>query len=196
MLSGLPAPAPMLALPSGTGHGYWFAPQDSRSPASDGAAAYGAPINITFAAPAAVPPPGNGAATLTAGEREAPAVSFSPASGAAPRERRDLTAISADAPPVDRSRIARDLSPDEREAADVILAFRAACLVDTPGGIVVAADVARRYRHWAGERALGDDAFLSLLADVTGLEAVAIGGSLHIRNVALRAGASLKEVAA
>lgn len=211
MIDRLPQPAPMLALPGG-GQGFWISQQEGRSSApdaqwaSEGAKQYGSPINITFAAPAAVPPPGNGAANSAAGEREALAATFlppgdSPAGSWPPgvtfgqQPRRDLAALPADAPPVDRSRIARELSPEEREAADVILAFRAACIVDTPGGIVVAADVWKRYRHWAGERALGEQAFVALLADVTGLAASDIGGHAHFRGIALRVGAKL-EVAA
>lgn len=180
VVGALPAPRPMLAL-AGPASAPDYAP-------NTGANAYGAPINLYIgsgaAGPLAASPHVAGAETGVAQTPPSP-----------PRPRRDLAALSADAPPVDRSRVVRTLTPEEREAADVILAFRAACIVDTPGGIVVASDIWKRYRHWAGERALGEAPFLALLADVTGIEAVDIGGHLHARGVALRVGTKLEAVA-
>jgi predicted dinucleotide-binding enzyme len=103
--------------------------------------------------------------------------------------------LSADAPPVDRSRVSRALSPEEREAADVILAFRAACIVDSPGGLVDAQHLVRRYQAWAGNRALAPEAFLALFADVSGFKAVDMGGLPHVSGLALRAAPGLKAVA-
>ncbi len=188
----LPQPSPMLALAGpDVPHrdlylgGHPIAPQS---------AMHGAPINITIQS-------GADRASLAGASAAHPAAAPSvervtpAAEAASKRDRRDIVSLPADAPPVDRSRIARDLSPEERQAADVVLAFRAACLVDTPGGIVDAANVYRRYQHWAGERALTLEAFFPLLADVTGIAPAMIGGHPHIRDVALRAGAKLEAVA-
>ena len=112
----------------------------------------------------------------------------------AKRPRQDLPALPADSPPVDRSKILRDLSPEEREAADVILAFRAACVVDAPGGVVDSSRLYARYSYWAGPRALDEPAFHALLQDLTGIEAVEIGGLGHYRGVALRAAPAMKEI--
>jgi hypothetical protein len=122
-----------------------------------------------------------------------PAPGLSPA---APPERHDLPALSADAPPVDRSAVKRELTGAERAAADVILAFKAACVMDAPGGIVSAHHLYARYRGWAGARALDELPFLALLADVSGLVPVDIGGLGHFPDVALRMGAPKLEAVA
>jgi len=110
--------------------------------------------------------------------------------------RRDLEALPGDAPPVDRSRVRRDLTPAERECADVLLAFQAACLVDTPSSMVTGENIYRRYQAWAGERAIDPTSFLALFPDVTGIDMVPIGDVWHAKNVALRAGAALQPVEA
>jgi hypothetical protein len=160
-----------------------------------GAYASGPPITINLGGgfPSSAVTPAQEAAMPTAALPPAPGVSSSPVRPNS--ERHDLPALSADAPPVDRSAIRRELSPAEREAADVILAFRAACVLDTPGGIVSAHHLYARYQAWAGQRALSETPFLRLLDDVTGLVPVDIGGLGHFRGVALRMGASLEAVA-
>ena len=154
--------------------------------------AYGAPINIHFAAPGLFPQTQpTGAAEPGPGGLPSPA----PENSRVPRERQDLPALPADAPPVDRSRIARALAPEERQAADVVLAFRAACLIDSDGAVVSAEDVHKRYEQWAGQRAVAAPVFARLLADVAGLQASDIAGSPHYVGVALRLGARLEAVA-
>lgn len=113
-------------------------------------------------------------------------------SGAPRPPRRDLPALPADGPPVDRSRVTRELSDEERPAADVILTFRAACVVDAPGGLVSGEQLYKRYQHWAGERALEMRAFLRLFGDVTGIRVADVSGFAHAHDVALRMGAALK----
>lgn len=187
VVGALPQPSPMLALagPAPAAAAPYIA---SASPA--GAQMHGAPIQITI----------NGSG---ADRHEAPAVmrvtppepKRAPGAATAKTARQDIPSLPADAPPVDRSAVSRDLSPAEREAADVILAFAAACLVASPGGIVDAGNIHRRYARWAGERALAEAPFLALLADVTPHRAEDIGGSPHVRGVALRAGTRLEAVA-
>lgn len=180
---GLPAPAQMAALGP---------PADyDRTPAH--AYSYGAPINI-HVSPGGQSRPDALSAMAPSGEPAGAAASIEPPRPSrAPRE--DLAALSADAPPVDRSRVLRQLSPEEREAADVILAFRAACVVDAPGGLVDAQHLLRRYAAWAGARALTPEAFVVLFRDVTGLEPADIGGLPHYRGIALRAAPGLRAVA-
>lgn len=110
-------------------------------------------------------------------------------------ERHELGALSADAPPIDRSRVRRDLADAEREAGDVLLAFSAACLVEAPGAQAPLTRVYERYCTWAGERALDAKAFGRLLSDATGIEIAAIGGVPHARGVVLRLGARVQAVA-
>jgi hypothetical protein len=174
----LPAPPPMAALagPGGAGH----------------YALHGAPISIHFAAPSHAPP-WDGAAKPGSAVSEAPRAPDPLPGRSYPR--RDLPALPADAPPVDRSRIQRALAPAERAAADVVLAFRAACVVDTPGALVAADDLHRRYLAWAGDRAIAEAPFQALLRDVAGLEPVTIAGAGHYRDVALRLGSHLEAVA-
>jgi hypothetical protein len=169
----LPAPA--------AGHASGSAPQS-------GGSHQGVTINIS---PSGVSAPG-----MLQGAPQALSTAAGGAPGSepgAPRyARRDLPALPADAPPIDRSRIVRQLSDDERPAADVILAFRAACVIDAPGGLVSVENLHRRYAHWAGERALDLKAFLRLFADVTGVRIADVTGFPHAHDVALRVGASLK----
>lgn len=106
--------------------------------------------------------------------------------------RHDLPALPADAPPIDRSRVQRELTDAERPVADVMLAFRAACVVDAPGGLVAVENLYRRYQHWAGERAASTELFLKLFPEVTGVCIERLGGFPHAREVALRAGAALR----
>ena len=101
--------------------------------------------------------------------------------------RRDLEALPADGRPVDRSRVSRPLSDDEREAADVILAFRRAVVEDAPGAVVSMLDLYRRYCRWCGERAVSAETFGTLWPDLTGASVAEIGGALHVRDIALRA---------
>lgn len=187
MVAALPAPAPMMAL---------AAPGGAFTGSGPGAMPHGAPINITVQA-AGFPGFGGAGAPSQAAAIPLVAEDVPTAEARVARlpARRHLAALPADAPPVDRSRIARALSSDEREAADVILAFRAACLEDAPGGIVTADDIHNRYRYWAGERALSSDAFYALLGDLAGIRPVMIGGFPHVRGVALRSGAKLERVA-
>jgi hypothetical protein len=180
----LPAPAPMIAL--GPPAGYDAASYDS-APRAYG---YGAPISIHVSSSGTVP---TAAHAVPATDPAGAAVSIAPPRPSLPRE--DLMPLSADAPPVDRSRVSRALSPEEREAADVILAFRAACIVDSPGGLVDAQHLVRRYQAWAGNRALAPEAFLALFADVSGFKAVDMGGLPHVSGLALRAAPGLKAVA-
>lgn len=184
VLGGLPAPAlpvaqPLLALPAPSA-------ADPRSMAM-----HGAPINIHFTAPATGSPPVPPSAPGVV--MPGPAVSDGPAP--ATRPRRDLPALPGDAPPVDRSRVVRELTPEEQPSADVILAFRAACVVDAPGGVVSGAHLYGRYAYWAGPRALDEAAFTRLYRDLTGHEPVEIGGLGHWRGIALRAAPALQAVA-
>lgn len=201
VVGALPAPAPMLALtgPSdahfASGPGQMTTPYIAK-PTHVAPQMHGAPINITINGSGAervgslAGAPGADTAPVPAALRVAPQ------SAASRRDPRlDLDSLPADAPPVDRSAVSRELSPAEREAADVILAFAAACLVASPGGIVDAGNIHRRYARWAGARALDEAPFLALLADVTPHRAEDIGGSLHVRGVALRAGTRLEAVA-
>ena len=123
---------------------------------------------------------------------EVPAAGVPAPPVAARGERRDLPALPADSPPIDRSKVRRALSDEERPVADVMLAFRAACVVDTPGGLVALENLYRRYRHWAGARAAEPATFRSLFPDVTGVRLADIGGLCHAHDVALRVGAELK----
>lgn len=159
--------------------------------------AYGPPININVSsAPGPSAPATSMSATGRAGaDTPEPDGSIRPAPATFAAPRRDLPALSADAPPVDRSGIRRELAPAEREAADVILAFRAACVLDTPGGIVSGLHLYQRYAAWAGERALDEPVFLALFQDVTGIAVESIGGLAHVRGIALRMGVKLEAVA-
>lgn len=103
------------------------------------------------------------------------------------RERHDLTGLPADAPPVDRSRLVRALSREEQEAADVLLAFEAACIMHSPGCYTTLAELYQRYRSWAGQRAIAASAFARLWPDVTGIAIDSIGGEPHARHALLRA---------
>lgn len=191
VVGALPQPAPMLALagPGAPSRDVYVAPPSA-------AHMHGAPIQITINGSGA-DRVGSLAGAPGADTAPAPAaLRVAPQSTASKRDPRlDIPSLPADAPPVDRSAIQRELSPAEREAADVILAFAAACLVASPGGIVDAAHIHRRYARWAGARALDETPFLALLADVTPHRAEDIGGSLHVRGVALRAGTKLEAVA-
>lgn len=191
VVGALPQPAPLLALagPAPAAAAPYIAPPS-------GAQMHGAPIQITINGSGA-DRVGSLAGAPGADTAPAPAaLRVAPQSTASKRDPRlDIPSLPADAPPVDRSAIQRDLSPAEREAADVILAFAAACLVPQPGGIVDAGNIHRRYARWAGERALAEAPFLALLADVTPHRAEDIGGSLHVRGVALRAATRLEAVA-
>lgn len=109
------------------------------------------------------------------------------------KPRRDLEGLSSQRP-VDRSRVRRDLTDAERAAGDVILAFEAACLVPTPGAMVSAENLYRRYQAWAGERAIEPAAFVALFPELTGIELAPIGGQLHAHGLALRAGPALQSV--
>lgn len=187
VVGALPQPAPMLALagPGAPSRDVYVAPPS-------GAHMHGAPIQITINGSGADRQEAPAVVRVTPPE---PAPGATSAAGGAKRERQDIPSLPADAPPVDRSAVSRELSPAEREAADVILAFTAACLVVSPGGIVDAAHIHRRYARWAGARALDEAPFLALLADVTPHRAEDIGGSPHVRGVALRAGTRLEAVA-
>lgn len=164
----------------------WDGPRGGGSPP-------GAPITVNvgvpqIAAPAAQSDAARAASVEPGVKPPAPAV-LVPA-----RDRRDLAGLPSDAPPVDRSRVTRELSPDEREPADVVLAFAAACVVDAPGAMVTLTDLHRRYAAWAGERALGRDVFARLFADVAGVAIGDIAGTAHARGIALRAAPPLKAV--
>lgn len=158
-------------------------------------AMHAAPINIHFGVP-----PGLGPVSAEPLTLPAPGAFFGsdahPVATPPRVPRLDLPALPADAPPVDRSKVRRALTDDEREAADVILAFRAACVPAAPGGVVSGEHLYRRYAAWAGpERALAEPAFEALFADVTGVERVEIGGLGHWRGIALRAAPGLRAVA-
>jgi hypothetical protein len=182
----LPAPAPVVALPGGGTQAMHAAPINiyldnvAGRGAGEQLSRVGVPPHLDPAAAAPLTLPSPGFFEAVAGRRE----------------RLDLPALPADAPPVDRSKVRRPLTDDEREAADVILAFRAACVPAAPGGVVSGEHLFRRYQAWAGtERALGEEAFEALFADLTGVERVEIGGLGHWRGIALRAAPGLKAVA-
>lgn len=157
------------------------------APAGAGGTA-SAPVNVYIGMPQQAQDAG--AAGVGRDQQSGTEAASSPSPRPAPR--RDLPAVPADSPPVDRSSIARDLAPHEREAADVMLAFRAACVVASPGGVVALRNLYARYQHWAGERALEQDAFVALWPDVTGIALDPIGGSPHARGVGLRVGPALR----
>lgn len=151
-------------------------------------------INLTLGYPALPAPAVSGSPTAPASD----AADGAAASGASrtliKRVRRDLPALDAGAP-VDRS-VVGEIGEAERPAADVLLGFSRACIVDAPGGLVDVVHLYNRYRRWAGERALAEPAFQDLLGRATGIEVLSIGGHLHAVGVGLRApGAALKEVA-
>lgn len=162
----------------------------SRPPgAGYGGSATSAPIHINIGMPQQA---GQDAGAAGVGRDHQGGTEGAPSPAPRPAPRRDLPALPADSPPVDRSCVTRELAPHEREAADVILAFRAACVIDAPGGIVALRNLYARYQHWAGERALEQVAFCDLFAAVTGIRLDPIGGSAHARGVALRAGPALR----
>lgn len=189
-LPRLPSPEPAYALPSPA------SASASTSPINLYFQAPVSPASVTAAAPASAPPLAPGPQTLSPdASTEDTVARFERIRAEILGQRHNLPALPADAPPVDRSRIARALSPDEREAADVVLSFRAACVANAPGGVIDGQSLFRRYERWAGERALAETAFHALFVDVTGVEAADIGGLRHYRNVALRAARKLEAVA-
>lgn len=185
----LPAAAEMLALPS-------FVAPESRPPGAGyaaGGSAHAAPIHINIGMPQQGLPQDAGAAGV--GRDPQGGTAAVPSSGVRPAPRHDLPGLPADAPPVDRSTVTRELAPHEREAADVMLAFRAACVIAAPGGMVAFRNLYARYQHWAGERALDETAFKGLWPDLTGIALPEIGGAPHAQGVALRVGPRLQAVA-
>ncbi len=159
-------------------------------PAPAGAPAHGGGSNVSITI-GGVPMQGGQAAAASAPTIEV--IDAEPPTDAALKPRRDLEALPG-GPPVDRSRVRRDLTDAERAAGDVILAFEAACVVPTPGAMVSAENLYRRYQAWAGERAIEAPAFVALFPELTGIEFAPIGGQLHVHGVALRAGAALQSV--
>lgn len=117
---------------------------------------------------------------LTPSPTAAPSAASSPAARAAkPRSpRHDVGAQPAHDPPVDRRPV--------QEAIDGLLAFRAACVAEAPGGLVAAADLYRRYTAWRGDRALAEAAFHAMFGELTGVPSADIAGVRHYRDVALR----------
>ncbi len=154
-----------------------------------------APVTINIGG---MPVAGGGTSASSAGSDPVtvPLVPAGDVSGQpAAAERVDLPALPPPARPVDRSAVAVDLTDEERPAADVILSFRAACVIDAPSGLVSSANLFRRYEVWAGDRALAEPAFLQLFPRVTGIRLTDIGGFLHAVGVALRAAPALRNVA-
>lgn len=148
------------------------------------ATANSAPINIYVGADRAAADAASPASVEAAAGVSAPVM-----------ERREIGAIASDAPPIDRSRVRRHMAEGEREAADVLLAFVTACLVDAPGAATPLIKLYERYVAWAGERALAAQAFAALLPDATGVAVSEIGGVLHARGVVVRLGARVAAVA-
>lgn len=170
-------PLPMLAAPA--------AVQGAPPGAPGGGASQGVTINIGRDG-YQLRDPGGLPAEPGAGERiVAPRAAQTP-------PRVDFDGLPADAPPIDRSGVQRALSDEERPVADVMLAFRAACVIPAPGGLVSIENLYNRYRHWAGERAADAAVFRVLFPEVTSVRLVEIGGFLHAQDVALRLGAALK----
>lgn len=164
---------------------------DGHNPAT--AHAHGAPISIYLSQPA---PSGVGPAAQA--NPPAELQQDGRPDRACARSDNNMRSVPAtpDAPPVDRTRVANDIGEDEREAADVIASFAAACLEPTAGGIVSARDVYQRYSLWASGKAVAEVAFLDLLQRTTGWSAKPIGGIAHLRGVALRMGEPRLEVVA
>lgn len=181
----------------------WGAPALGYRPRQDAAGlpfADGAPSHSTASAPVnvyvngqpagAAAPASAGASGVSASGAGAMSAPEAPAKAVLParRSRQDLAAIGGDAPPVDRAGVPEALSEAEREAGDVILAFKAACVVDSPGGMLPVADVFRRYQAWAGrERAVDPATFERLLGMVAAMRTELIAGVAYVRHVALAA---------
>lgn len=142
------------------------------------ASSFGAPINIHVGGGHAAPAPAGQALSLAPPERTGDQPARAP--------RHDVGQV-ASPPPVDRSRF--------NALSDSLLAFRAACVVDVPGGHVTAADLYRRYVSWKGPSAIGAEAFDAMFASISGIPAMTVGGQTHYHNVALRAVPAVKAVA-
>lgn len=174
----------------GGGGGYGAGPGLGYGP---GATSSSAPINITFGAASAYPqePRQATSAATVAGAAPAPVLALPAPRSEPPRgvivggARRDLAALPADGPPVDRL-LAAAVSDGEREPADVLLAFRAACLVDAPGAMLPLSQLYERYRAWVGDRAISAPAFDGLLG-VIGIHVVSVAGVRHAAAVAMKA---------
>lgn len=174
------APAPAVAN-GGTQTGV-----HNREPAADIASAgshalHGAPMNFYIGAgdtPSANRPP--------ALERRASVDEQADKQVAALHAAHAPSAQPGTAPPVKRAHA--------QELIDGLLAFRAACIVDMPGGLIPAADVYRRYAHWRGDRAAAEATFLMLIGDVGGMASKDFGGVRHFTDVGLRAAVPLAAV--
>ena len=163
-------PGPQFAMPGG---GAFHGGPSSGLPPGNGqhglhsASAHGAPITINLT-PSTSAPVSEALVAPPPATREPK-----------PRSpRHDIGSQPADDPPVDRRPV--------QEAIDGLLAFRAACVAEAPGGLVAAADLYRRYTAWRGERALAEAAFHSLFGELTGVPSAEIAGVRHYRDVALR----------
>lgn len=150
-------------------------------------------------APAAVSHPvGHGGQpihiSLALAERTPSSATPPPVHVPSPTEARLLPAPEAAAPeapiapetPVDRSRT--------RELCDHLLVFRAACVIDEPAAVVSAETMYRRYRAWAGRRAVAAAAFHTMFPEVAGVALGDFGGVPHYGGVALRTEARLEAV--
>lgn len=90
-----------------------------------------------------------------------------------------LPAAPADVPPADRAGM--------REVCDGIVAFRAACLIHMPGGLVPMDDVYAAYQAYRSGRAATRTTFDGLFEDVTKIPVSAMAGVSYANGVGLRA---------
>ena len=187
---GLPQwPAGGPPLPSDFARGACDVARERYLPAAPGAPGGGSSVSITIGGvPVAGQAQAPGAAPV------APVIDVKEEAPPEPiRPRHDLDALEPDQP-VDRTRVRRQLSDAERAACDVILAFEAACVVASPGAMVSAENLYRRYQAWAGARAIEPEAFVALWPELTGRDLVSLGGQLHVQGLALRVAPALQPV--
>lgn len=153
----------------------------------------GSPISIVFGAGSV--PSTNAAPGVTAPAYQPPVAGDARSQGVSQpvlvrQPRHDIASLPADGPPVDRSGMVAGIDGEQQQPADVVMAFRAACLVEAPGSMVPADAVYRRYAAWAGPRAVTQAAF-EALATAVGIGVVRVAGHAHVRDVMLRASAPL-----
>lgn len=106
-------------------------------------------------------------------------------------------AVANDGPPIDQttSAPAAPDAPVDRSGIngliDHLLCFRAACVLNHPGGVVSTDEMWDRYRAWAGERTMARPAFETMFPELTRIEKVDFGGVPHYRGVTLKGAAEL-----
>jgi hypothetical protein len=160
-------------------------------PAAHGSAGFAAqPININFGLPGAASLVAPGGETRPASgpqdapSASAPAVAATPAPAGPQPEQLALPARGVPDRPVDRSAYERDKFVQEQ--VDALMTFRAACVLDAPGGAVEDQVLYDRYWHWCGGAGLPRRDFDALFAKATGLRLYSVGSGVVWGNVVLR----------